>query len=71
MILPPYIQQWHDYVKNEPTKHCKAIKALAKLIEKLLKKKKLSMTTAMLKPLNIFVNFSGTKRASGQGYLLN
>lgn len=34
-----YIADWHDYVKREPKKHGKDIKALRKLIEKLLKSK--------------------------------
>ncbi|MCA0754915.1 hypothetical protein KP806_07620 [Paenibacillus sp. N4] len=37
--VPSYIQDWHDYVENEPDKHGKDIKALKKLIEKLLKNK--------------------------------
>lgn len=38
-IAPQYIQDWHDYIKREPKKHGKDIKALKKLIEKLLKSK--------------------------------
>ncbi len=34
-----HIQNWHDYVEREPSKHCKDIKQLKKLIEKLLKSK--------------------------------
>lgn len=37
--IPQYIQDWHDYVEREPKKHCKEIKQLKKLIEKLLKSK--------------------------------
>lgn len=37
--VPIYIQEWHNYVNNEPEKHCKDIKKLKKLIEKLLKSK--------------------------------
>ncbi|KUP24913.1 terminase TerL endonuclease subunit [Paenibacillus sp. DMB5] len=37
--VPPYIFAWHDYVKREPKKHGKDIKALKRLIEKLLKSK--------------------------------
>lgn len=36
---PQYIQDWHDYVTREPKKHCKEIKLLKQLIEKLLKNK--------------------------------
>lgn len=38
--VPQYIAEWHDYVKREPKKHSKDIKKLKKLIEKLLKSKK-------------------------------
>ncbi|GIP17774.1 terminase [Paenibacillus montaniterrae] len=38
--IPTYIADWHDYVKREPKKHSKDIKKLKKLIEKLLKSKK-------------------------------
>jgi phage terminase large subunit-like protein len=37
--IPHYIQNWHDYIEREPTKHCKDIKLLKKLVEKLLKSK--------------------------------
>jgi len=37
--IPQYIKDWHDYVEREPKKHCKEIKQLKKLIEKLLKSK--------------------------------
>lgn len=37
--VPIYIQAWHDYVEREPAKHCKEIKQLKKLIEKLLRSK--------------------------------
>lgn len=37
--IPPYILAWHDYVAREPKKHCKDIKALKRLVEKLLKSK--------------------------------
>lgn len=37
--IPQYIKDWHDYVEREPVKHCKEIKQLKKLIEKLLKSK--------------------------------
>lgn len=33
---PRYIQDWHDYIDNEPKKHSKEIKQLKKLVEKLL-----------------------------------
>jgi phage terminase large subunit-like protein len=36
---PIYIREWHDYVEREPSKHCKEIKLLKKLVEKLLKSK--------------------------------
>lgn len=36
---PTYIKDWHDYIEREPEKHCKDIKQLKKLIEKLLKSK--------------------------------
>lgn len=39
IIVPQYIQDWHDYVEREPKNHCKEIKQLKKLIEKLLKSK--------------------------------
>ncbi|RED54788.1 terminase large subunit [Cohnella lupini] len=38
-VIPPYIFAWHDYVKREPKKHGRDIKALVKLIESLLKSK--------------------------------
>lgn len=34
--IPQYIQDWHDYVENEPGKHGNDIKLLKKLIEELL-----------------------------------
>jgi phage terminase large subunit-like protein len=34
---PQYIQEWHDYIERHSEKHCKDIKLLKKLIEKLLK----------------------------------
>lgn len=37
--VPVYIQDWHDYVEREPGKHCKEIKQLKKLVEKLLRSK--------------------------------
>jgi len=37
--VPKYIEAWHDYVEREPKKHCKEIKQLKKLVEKLLKSK--------------------------------
>ena len=37
--LYSYIQNWHDYVDKEPSKHNDDIKSLKKYIEKLLKKK--------------------------------
>jgi len=37
--VPEYIEAWHDYVEREPKKHCKEIKQLKRLIEKLLKSK--------------------------------
>lgn len=37
--IPQYIQDWHDYVKHKPARHCKEIKQLKKFIEKLLKSK--------------------------------
>ena len=36
-IVPQYIKDWHDYVRREPEKHCKEIKQLMKMIEKLLR----------------------------------
>lgn len=38
-LVPNYIKDWHDYVKNKPNNHGKDIKKLKKLIEKLLKSK--------------------------------
>ena len=35
--IPVYIKDWHDYVRREPDKHCKEIKQLMKLVEKLLR----------------------------------
>jgi phage terminase large subunit-like protein len=37
LIIPSYIKDWHDYVRKEPDKHCKEIKQLMKLVEKLLR----------------------------------
>lgn len=37
--IPVYIKDWHDYVEAEPQKHCKDIKQLKKLVDKLLKSK--------------------------------
>lgn len=34
---PIYIKNWHDYVKQKPQNHCKDIKLLKSLVEKLLK----------------------------------
>lgn len=33
-----YIIEWHEYVKNEPDKHCKAIHSLKAMIERLIAK---------------------------------
>ncbi|RTE05498.1 terminase large subunit [Paenibacillus whitsoniae] len=38
--VPEYISDWHEYVEREPSKHGKDIKDLKKLIEKLLRNKK-------------------------------
>lgn len=37
--IPVYIREWHDYVEREPKNHGKDIKALKKLVEKLLRSK--------------------------------
>lgn len=39
VIIPQYIKDWHDYVEREPKKHCKEIKQLKKMVEKLLRSK--------------------------------
>lgn len=37
LVIPGYIKDWHDYVRREPEKHCKEIKQLVKMVEKLLR----------------------------------
>jgi phage terminase large subunit-like protein len=54
--IPEYISDWHSYVTNEPEKHCKDIKALMKLVDKLLKSK-----TVRYDPIDVeaFIEFCG------------
>ncbi|MED4599880.1 terminase large subunit [Paenibacillus validus] len=52
--VPQYIRDWHDYVEREPQNHGKDIKALKKLVERLLKSK-----TVWYDPIDVeaFVDF--------------